>query len=174
MILGIYRVSAMEYVGLIAKGASEVHDKIRNDTFRTLATDRQFLQRVDEGMLSRVLNAFVWKMKGECCLVSATRCAFVSDMNTSSLDRPVGRLINLKYSYVQGMNVLAAPFLYVMPELDAFYSFASFIQNTCPLYVQPALEGVHCGLKVGCRCANAVGKTHRRDVDLAQAFVSHS
>lgn len=64
------------------------------------------------------------------------------------LDRPVGRLINLKYSYVQGMNVLAAPFLYVMPELDAFYSFASLIQNTCPLYVQPALEGVHCGLKV--------------------------
>ncbi|TPX38484.1 hypothetical protein SeLEV6574_g07765 [Synchytrium endobioticum] len=130
ILLGIYRVSAMEYVALIAKGASDVHDKIRNDTFRTLATDRKFLKRVDEGMLSRVLNAFVWKVR----------------------DRPVGRLINLKYSYVQGMNVQAAPFLYVMPELDAFYSFASFIQNTCPLYVQPALEGVHCGLKLMDKC----------------------
>ncbi|TPX37120.1 hypothetical protein SmJEL517_g00942 [Synchytrium microbalum] len=130
ILLGIYRMKAQDYVSLIQRGASEVHDKIRNDTFRTLATDRKFLARVDEGMLSRVLNAFVWKLK----------------------DRPHTRLINLKYSYVQGMNVLAAPFLYVMPELDAFYSFASFIQNTCPLYVQPALEGVHCGLKLMDKC----------------------
>jgi cell cycle arrest protein BUB2 len=56
--------------------------------------------------------------------------------------------MNLKFTYVQGMNVMAAPFLYVMTELDAFFSFSSFIQYSCPLYVQPALEGVHCGVKV--------------------------
>ncbi len=57
------------------------------------------------------------------------------------------------------MNVLAAPFLYVMPELDAYFSFTTFIQHTCPLYVgnfnkkvQPALEGVHCGLKLLDKC----------------------
>lgn len=64
------------------------------------------------------------------------------------IDIPRSRLLNLSFSYVQGMNVLAAPFLYVMPELDAFYTFTAFIQHACPLYVQPALEGVHCGLKV--------------------------
>lgn len=47
------------------------------------------------------------------------------------------------------MNVLAAPFLYTMPsELEAFSCFAKFIEESCPLYVQPTLEGVHRGLKV--------------------------
>lgn len=47
------------------------------------------------------------------------------------------------------MNVLAAPFLYTMPsEVEAFYCFAKFIEECCPLYVQPTLEGVHRGLKV--------------------------
>lgn len=46
------------------------------------------------------------------------------------------------------MNVIAAPFLFVMNELDAFYSMSNFIQNYCPLYFQPALEGVHCGVKL--------------------------
>lgn len=47
------------------------------------------------------------------------------------------------------MNVLAAPFLYTMPsEVEAFYCFSKFIEEACPLYVQPTLEGVHRGLKV--------------------------
>jgi len=55
----------------------------------------------------------------------------------------------LGFTYVQGMNVLAAPFLYTMPsEVEAFYCFAKFIEECCPLYVQPTLEGVHHGLKV--------------------------
>lgn len=56
---------------------------------------------------------------------------------------------NLKYSYVQGMNVLAGVFLYTMPsELEAFYAFSRFIRHACPLYVQPTMEGVHQGIKV--------------------------
>lgn len=55
----------------------------------------------------------------------------------------------LPFTYVQGMNVLAAPFLYIMPtELEAFFAFCKFIEVECPLYVQPTLEGVHRGLKV--------------------------
>lgn len=55
----------------------------------------------------------------------------------------------LNFTYVQGMNVLAAPFLYTLPsELEAFYCFSRFIEVSCPLYVQPTLEGVHRGLKV--------------------------
>lgn len=56
------------------------------------------------------------------------------------------------FTYVQGMNVLAAPFLYTLPsELEAFHCFCSFIEHSCPLYVQPTLEGVHRGLKVSFR-----------------------
>ncbi|KAJ3379535.1 hypothetical protein HDU92_006625 [Lobulomyces angularis] len=120
ILLGVYKVNAKEYTDLVEKKESENFDKIKNDCFRTLKTDKNFLFKVDFDMISRVLNAFVWKTKNQ----------------------PVSRLINLKYSYVQGMNVLAAPFLYVMPELDAFYSFTNFIQSNCPLYVQPALEGL--------------------------------
>ena len=51
---------------------------------------------------------------------------------------------NLTMGFTQGMNVLAAPFLYTMPsELEAFFCFAKFIEESCPLYVQPTLEGVH-------------------------------
>jgi Rab-GTPase-TBC domain len=55
----------------------------------------------------------------------------------------------LGFTYVQGMNVLAAPFLYTMPsEVEAFFCFSKFIEESCPLYVQPTLEGVHRGLRV--------------------------
>jgi cell cycle arrest protein BUB2 len=48
-----------------------------------------------------------------------------------------------------GMNVLSAPFLFTMPsQLEAFACFSNFIENACPLYVQPTLVGVHRGLKV--------------------------
>ncbi|CAJ0843501.1 15003_t:CDS:10 [Entrophospora sp. SA101] len=96
--LGVYYLSVDEYTGYLRKGKSCVYDKIRDDTFRTLATDQRFLTKVNEEMLIQI-------------------------------------------TYVQGMNVLAAPFLFVMPELDAFYSFSAFIQHFCPLYVTPNLEG---------------------------------
>jgi len=63
----------------------------------------------------------------------------------------------LGFTYVQGMNVLAAPFLYTMPsELEAFFCFSKFIEESCPLYVQPTLEGVHRGLKLLDRCLKIV------------------
>lgn len=51
-------------------------------------------------------------------------------------------------TYVQGMNVLAAPFLMVMKEMEAFHTYSTFIWKWCPLYVQPTMKGVHCGLRV--------------------------
>ena len=51
--------------------------------------------------------------------------------------------------YVQGMNVIAAPFLYAArSEVEAFSLFSVFIQRECPGYVKPTMEGVHRGLKV--------------------------
>jgi cell cycle arrest protein BUB2 len=58
--------------------------------------------------------------------------------------------------YVQGMNVLLAPLLYVMPtELDAFACFTALLAKHCPRYILANLEGVHagCSLAEACLCA---------------------
>jgi cell cycle arrest protein BUB2 len=46
------------------------------------------------------------------------------------------------------MNVLLAPFLMIMPELDAFFCFCTFIRTCCPRYVYKNLDGVHHGCKL--------------------------
>ena len=49
--------------------------------------------------------------------------------------------------YVQGMNVLAAPFLYAArSEAEAFAAFARCIEYECPGYVRGSMDGVHRGL----------------------------
>ena len=104
-------------------------------TFRTLATDQNFKERVREDMLVRLLDAFVWRNH------ERQERAEALGMGTGAS--------TMAFTYVQGMNVLAAPFLYTMPsELDAFFCFARFIEYCCPLYVQQTLDGVHRGLKV--------------------------
>ena len=112
--------------------------------FRTLATDKGFKERVREDMLVRLLDAFVWRNHGNYALYWISSS---SRLTLNPLDRQETQ--RLGFTYVQGMNVLAAPFLYTMPsELEAFFCFAKFIEESCPLYVQPTLEGVHRGLKV--------------------------
>ncbi|KAJ3318862.1 hypothetical protein HDV06_006983 [Boothiomyces sp. JEL0866] len=111
ILLGIYKIDALEYINLVNKGPSSFSDKIENDTFRTFSTDKSFTDQVSLAMLTRILNACVWK-----------------------LEEHKSRFMNLSFTYVQ--------------ELDAFYTFSTFIQHTCPLYVQPALEGVHLGVKM--------------------------
>ncbi|KIL68895.1 hypothetical protein M378DRAFT_1058374 [Amanita muscaria Koide BX008] len=130
ILLRVTDLSANTYLQYVARGPCEVREKIRNDTFRTLATDKGFKERVREDMLVRLLDAFVWR-------------------NHESQQ--------LGFTYVQGMNVLAAPFLYTMPsEVEAFFCFSKFIEESCPLYVQPTLEGVHRGLRLLDRCLKIV------------------
>ena len=125
LLLEISHLDIASYLLLVSKGKSPSHDKIRNDTFRTLATDQGFKERVKEEKLIRLLDAFVWK-----------HC----DEASEGL---------YEFSYVQGMNVLAAPFLYTCKsEVEAFRCFTKFIEWCCPLYVQPTLAGVHRGLQV--------------------------
>jgi cell cycle arrest protein BUB2 len=90
------------------------------------------------------LDAFVWQNHGKLrhgplSIPNAYYC-FVDRQESPQ---------QLGFTYVQGMDVLAAPFLYTMPsELEAFFCFAKFIEESCPLHVQPTLEGVHRGLRV--------------------------
>lgn len=49
--------------------------------------------------------------------------------------------------YVQGMNVMAAPFCYVArSEAEAFQAFSAYVTASCPGYVRGSMEGVHAGL----------------------------
>ena len=55
--------------------------------------------------------------------------------------------------YVQGMNVLCAPFLYVArSEAEAYVAFHQFITRGCPGYVRGAMDGVHKGIALVDRC----------------------
>jgi cell cycle arrest protein BUB2 len=50
-------------------------------------------------------------------------------------------------TYVQGMNVLAAPFLYAArSEAEAFVAFHQFLTHEVPGYIRGAMDGVHKGL----------------------------
>ncbi|RKU42723.1 hypothetical protein DL546_003913 [Coniochaeta pulveracea] len=50
-------------------------------------------------------------------------------------------------TYVQGMNVLAAPFLYAArSEAEAFVAFHQFLTLEIPGYIRGAMDGVHKGL----------------------------
>ncbi|KAI8639840.1 rab-GTPase-TBC domain-containing protein [Parasitella parasitica] len=127
LLLRINDISASTYINLIEMGPSSVDEKIRHDTFRTMSTDSDFVENVSEDMLIRLLNAFVW----------------TSDDSYTGISRNQNPV-----SYVQGMNVLAAPFLMTMSEMEAFFSYSNFIYNWCPLYVEPTMKGVHCGLRL--------------------------
>ncbi|KAI9473522.1 MAG: TBC-domain-containing protein [Benjaminiella poitrasii] len=132
LLLRITQVSASKYIQLVELGPSPLDEKIRQDTFRTMTTDTNFLEHVSEDMLIRLLNAFVWENK---------------DHNLSSL------------TYVQGMNVLAAPFLMTMPETEAYFTFSTFVSTWCPLYVHPSMKGVHCGLRLLDLCLRSLDPT---------------
>ncbi|KAB2577735.1 hypothetical protein BFW01_g4424 [Lasiodiplodia theobromae] len=150
------------YLDLVRQGASPAYTKIRNDTFRTLATDPLFRRRVTENSLTRVLNAVAWKLHDahEARVNGWQSPPTLSDFGSPDLTRSslTGTTITEgsqsqhgdhaeQVGYVQGMNVLAAPFLYVArSEAEAFVAFDKFITNECPGYVRGSMEGVHKGL----------------------------
>ena len=59
-------------------------------------------------------------------------------------------------NYVQGMNMLLAPFCLVMPELDAYYAYRQFLNKFIPTYVCKLITGVHQGLRLMHECIKVV------------------
>ncbi|RCI15435.1 hypothetical protein L249_3400 [Ophiocordyceps polyrhachis-furcata BCC 54312] len=148
-------MSTDEYLGLIHRGPSPAYSKIRNDTFRTLTTDPLFRRRVSEASLIRLLNAIAWKLHDtrEDQRLSRPGSRQSSHPRESLLGSVSGHS-QAKSStgpepgtYVQGMNVLAAPFLYAArSEAEAFVAFHSLLTRECPAYIRGAMDGVHRGL----------------------------
>jgi cell cycle arrest protein BUB2 len=61
-------------------------------------------------------------------------------------------VISTDLGYVQGMNVLLGPFLYIMPELDSYYCCWTLFSEHIPSYVRKNLEGVHQGITLVGKC----------------------
>lgn len=162
------------YLDLVRQGASPAYAKIRNDTFRTLTTDPLFRRHVTENSIARILNAIAWKlqdahearvngwMSPPMMSLGVPKSADGSEMwhSPASVSTRHGRgsVTGTEGSeagdnnasnvgYVQGMNVMAAPFLYAArSEAEAFAGFDRFITAECPGYVRGSMEGVHKGL----------------------------
>lgn len=161
------------YLDLVRQGASPAYAKIRNDTFRTLTTDPLFRRRVTENSLTRVLNAIAWKMQdanearvngwmspptlGIPKSIDGTDNMFPSPASVSTRHgrgsvtgtegSEAGADTSGQVGYVQGMNVLAAPFLYAArSEAEAFAAFDRCVSHELPGYVRGSMEGVHKGL----------------------------
>lgn len=163
------------YLSLIHRGASPAYAKIRNDTFRTLTTDPLFRRRVSEASLIRLLNAIAWQLhdakEGRRPASSSGRQSLPqTDSNgsrpstshtaaSSPAAKNRARAITLTTegdsevslaepgTYVQGMNVLAAPFLYAArSEVEAFVAFHRLLTQEVPGYIRGAMTGVHRGL----------------------------
>ncbi|MCJ1283743.1 hypothetical protein MMC26_003074 [Xylographa opegraphella] len=123
------------YLALIHRGASPAYAKIRNDTFRTLATDPLFKRRVSEASLIRLLNALAWTLHDAHAVASTSN-------NTSAAPAPDPASI-----YLQGMNVLSAPFLYAArSETEAYVLTQHLLSAHIPAYTHPTMPGVHRGL----------------------------
>jgi len=161
------------YLDLVRQGASPAYAKIRNDTFRTLTTDPLFRRRVTENSLTRVLNAIAWKLHDAnearvngwmspptlaVPTLDGNDNHFHSPASVSSRSHTRGSVTGTEGSevgdptishvgYVQGMNVMAAPFLYAArSEAEAFAAFDRCITHECPGYVRGSMDGVHKGL----------------------------
>ncbi|OGM45521.1 mitotic check point protein (Bub2) [Aspergillus bombycis] len=178
-LLDIPPVPTDEYLSLIHRGRSPAYTKIRNDTFRTLATDPLFKRRVTEASLIRLLNAVAWKIhdaknknkarkprssmtrRREMELLINTPPSIAEEesspeMTTSSNSRS-STITSDSAIYVQGMNVLCAPFLYAArSEVEAFALFHTFVTRECPGYIRGAMDGVHRGLRLVDRCLEIV------------------
>jgi cell cycle arrest protein BUB2 len=123
ILMNIKHVNAEKYISLIQQGPSaRCYQQIRKDIGRTFMNDLDFAASVPQDKLSRCLNAFA-----NSCLDSPS---------TSSL------------GYIQGMNAICGAFLYVLPEVDAFYCFSALVLEQCYQYLVPSIAGVYEGLSL--------------------------
>ena len=161
------------YLELIRRGPSPAYAKIRNDTHRTLMTNPLFKRRVRENSIIRLLNAIAWRLhdaKSDRMTDSGRITNASTDFGSPELQHvePVKKHAKGASTvtgdgseaggsepgiYVQGMNVLCAPFLYAArTEPQAFIAFHYFITRECPGYIRGAMDGVHKGVALVERC----------------------
>ncbi|KAI0465449.1 hypothetical protein LJB42_000684 [Komagataella kurtzmanii] len=131
------------YIELVSQGRSQSFDKILNDAHRTLKGDPNYESKVTPTILARTLNCY----------------ALMTEIKNENVSRGSKRNSRtyLSSPYIQGMNILMAPFLYVCKtEPQAFLLFDKMINGHMPLYVLPNLEGAHTGVRMVDLCLQIV------------------
>ena len=132
-----------------------------------------FKRRVSEASLIRLLNAVAWTLQDakaerptESSKITNTATGegspelqHVSPVRSLAQGAPAATAEGSDSGgaepgiYVQGMNVLCAPFLYAArSEAEAFVAFHQFLTRECPGYVRGAMDGVHKGLALVDKC----------------------
>ncbi|KAG7717812.1 hypothetical protein KL933_002815 [Ogataea haglerorum] len=125
------------YANLVDRGPSNVFAKIQNDAFRTFQKDEEFSRKVSTSVLMRILNSHALEIE-----------SFELHNSTGAPASP----------YVQGMNVLAAPFAYVCrSEVEAFALYSQLATRYIPTYTTPNLLGVLNGVKLRMHAAAGPG-----------------
>lgn len=137
VLLRVKPAAPRDYATLVEQGPPAVYAKIRHDTVRTLPKDLKFQKKVPEAALIRLLSSYAW--------------VHHFTHKTPPGVPPEG--------YVQGMNVLAAPFLYACrSEPQAFALFERVVGRCMPLYIKPTLDGVHTGLALVDLCLKLIDR----------------
>ncbi|EXJ77175.1 hypothetical protein A1O3_10333 [Capronia epimyces CBS 606.96] len=132
------------YLGLIHRSRSPAYEKISNDVFRTLATDTLFKRRVTDASLTRLLNATAWRIHDE---------QSSNPLSDFALKYP-------QATYLQGINVLAAPLLYASrSESQAYAILTCLLTEHIPSYLSPTMSGVHRGLDLIDRILSYINPT---------------
>lgn len=143
----LLRASPIEsewYSGVVARGEvgvenvgsdskfARVSEKIGNDVFRTFQNNKKFWAKTSEAEFIRVLNAFAW------CVIENEEINEITNVHNNSIS-----------PYVQGMNVLAGPFLYVCrSEPQSFTLLYNLLMVQMPRYVTPTLSGAMDGVRL--------------------------
>lgn len=130
-LLGIGVVDADEYASLVRNGPSIDDSRVREDARRTFAKSDDFTTRVPTDKIIRLLNAYIL-WRGNC-----------------------------RGIYAQSMSLLAAPFLYVMPEPDAFHCFRAFLDGKVRSYVQR-----YAGARSACQLLDKCVKSRLPDLNV--------
>ncbi|KAG7832073.1 hypothetical protein KL920_000408 [Ogataea angusta] len=116
------------YANLVDRGPANVFAKIQNDAFRTFQKDEEFSRKVSTSVLMRILNSHALEIE-----------SLELHNSTGAPASP----------YVQGMNILAAPFAYVCrSEVEAFALYSQLVSRYIPIYTTPNLLGVLNGVKL--------------------------
>ena len=136
-------------------------------------TNVLFQRRVRENSIIRLLNAVAWKLhdaKSDRLTDSGRITNASNGLGSPELQHASPAIKHAKGAstatndgseaggsepgiYVQGMNVLCAPFLYTCrTEPQAFIAFYHFITRECPGYIRGAMDGVHKGVALVERC----------------------
>ena len=135
-------------------------------------TNPLFKRRVRENSIIRLLNAIAWRLHDAKTgsLDDTNLIRGSTDLGSPELQHASPVIKHAKGAstatgdgseaggsepgiYVQGMNVLCAPFLYAArTEPQAFIAFYRFITRECPGYIRGAMDGVHKGVALVEKC----------------------